>query len=446
MKFKALIIIGMIFGFILNVNAQDPPSGYTNNYRLRMWDEGAYPSADSINRNLVDIDSTMKKRDMRIDSMKTALTWMLNFPSGTWKRYDSNEFDNDTLKVKSGIFPKLGTANIFTGLNTFSGGEVKFSQDFGTSLNFYYDNDLGGVFFKKNGSTSLMEFDENDGMYWQMLYPLDVTGDINISGSYKINGVPISSGGGDVFLSLPNHFTTSNTFDDSIIAQTGQIENVTITDILKVNGDVITDLNFLKGDTTWIHTIDNNVLSFGANNDTALNVNTDNSVRFYESIDVDNSVNTLDLNMTGQLTNMGGNTTLSTLETYGAVNLNDVVNIAEKTTINADLEINGFSKIGQDATYVATKLVRGYISSAGAFVTMAHGLADYKKITGLQFTLLRDTTGTTDRILSLGYNASTPLSVGFVLSADTTNIRYYVSNTSTALIGDSVRVRITYEK
>ncbi len=387
MKFKALIIIGMIFGFILNVNAQDPPSGYTNNYRLRMWDEGAYPSADSINRNLVDIDSTMKKRDMRIDSMKTALTWMLNFPSGTWKRYDSNEFDNDTLKVKSGIFPKLGTANIFTGLNTFSGGEVKFSQDFGTSLNFYYDNDLGGVFFKKNGSTSLMEFDENDGMYWQMLYPLDVTGDINISGSYKINGVPISSGGGDVFLSLPNHFTTSNTFDDSIIAQTGQIENVT-TDI----------------------------------------------------------VNTLDLNMTGQLTNMGGNTTLSTLETYGAVNLNDVVNIAEKTTINADLEINGFSKIGQDATYVATKLVRGYISSAGAFVTMAHGLADYKKITGLQFTLLRDTTGTTDRILSLGYNASTPLSVGFVLSADTTNIRYYVSNTSTALIGDSVRVRITYEK
>jgi len=446
MKFKALIIIGMIFGFILNVNAQDPPSGYTNNYRLRMWDEGAYPSADSINRNLVDIDSTMKKRDMRIDSMKTALTWMLNFPSGTWKRYDSNEFDNDTLKVKSGIFPKLGTANIFTGLNTFSGGEVKFSQDFGTSLNFYYDNDLGGVFFKKNGSTSLMEFDENDGMYWQMLYPLDVTGDINISGSYKINGVPISSGGGDVFLSLPNHFTTSNTFDDSIIAQTGQIENVTITDILKVNGDVITDLNFSKGDTTWIKTIDNNVLSFGANNDTALNVNTDNSVRFYESIDVDNSVNTLDLNMTGQLTNMGGNTTLSTLETYGAVNLNDVVNIAEKTTINADLEINGFSKIGQDATYVATKLVRGYISSAGAFVTMAHGLADYKKITGLQFTLLRDTTGTTDRILSLGYNASTPLSVGFVLSADTTNIRYYVSNTSTALIGDSVRVRITYEK
>lgn len=421
-----ITIITVLFGFIMDAKAQDDPSGYTNNYGLRMWSEGAYPTADSINQNLIDIDLHIKNRDSRIDSLKTAFTWMFNFPSGSWKRYDSNEFDNDTLKVKSGVFPKLSLANTYSNLQTFQGGEIKFDQDAGTVLNFEYDNDLGGIFFRKNSATALMEFDEADGMYWQMLYPLDVTGDMNISGSYKINGVPISSGGGDVFLSLPNHFTNSNTWDDSIIAQTGQVENVTVTDILKVTGDVITDLNFLKGDTTWIHTIDNNVLSFGVNNDTSFNINTDNSVRFYESIDVDNTISSNEINAT-TITNIFGQTTLS------------------NTLINDDLEISGYTKIGQDATYVATKLVRGYISATG-YLTMPHGLLDYKQIRDLQFTLLRDTTGTTERVYGLGFNGSTQLAVGLILTADTTNIRYYVSPTSTALIGDSVRVLITYQK
>lgn len=198
---KSLAVILLILICTVIVSAQDAPSGYTNNYRFRMWNEGAYPSADSINKNLIDIDSTLFKRDLRIDSLKTAFTWMFNFPSGTWKRYDSNEFDNDTLKVKSGVFPKLGTTNTFTQLNTFTGGAVKFLQDFGTSLNFYYDNDLGGVFIKKNGSTTLMKFDETDGMYWQMPYPLNVTGTITgttFSGSgsslTSLNASNISSG------------------------------------------------------------------------------------------------------------------------------------------------------------------------------------------------------------------------------------------------------------
>jgi len=38
----------------------DPPSGYTTYYKLRMWDEGDRPGADSINQNLKDIDYILK--------------------------------------------------------------------------------------------------------------------------------------------------------------------------------------------------------------------------------------------------------------------------------------------------------------------------------------------------------------------------------------------------
>jgi hypothetical protein len=34
----------------------DPPIGYTTYYHLRMWGEGDRPGADSVNRNLIDID------------------------------------------------------------------------------------------------------------------------------------------------------------------------------------------------------------------------------------------------------------------------------------------------------------------------------------------------------------------------------------------------------
>lgn len=427
-----ITILTLLFGFIIDGKGQDDPSGYTNNYGFRMWSEGAYPTDDSINQNLIDIDGSIFNRDLRIDSLKTAFTWMFNFPSGTWKRYDSNEFDNDTLKVKSGVFPKLSLANTYSSLQTFQGGEVKFDQDFGTVLNFEYDNDLGGIFFRKNSSTALMEFDESDGMYWQMLYPLDVTGDLNISGSYKINGVPISTGGGDAYLNLPNHFTTSNTWDDSIIAQTGQVENATVSDILRVTGDVATDLNFAKGSNTWLKTIDNYKLFLGANNDTAIEVSTGNDVRVHENLDVDGIVNVSEINASNTISNSSGITMLYDLT------VNNTTDVQELSST--------YIKQGVDATYVATKTVKGKITATNAYVNMPHGLVNYKKIIGLQLTILRDTTGTTNKVLSMGYNMATPMNVGSNLSADTTNVIYYVLLTSTALIDDSVKVLITYEK
>lgn len=41
----------------------DPPSAYTENFGFRMYQHGAYPSADSLNQNLIDIDKAIKSNN-----------------------------------------------------------------------------------------------------------------------------------------------------------------------------------------------------------------------------------------------------------------------------------------------------------------------------------------------------------------------------------------------
>lgn len=270
--------------------AQDPPAGYTTYYKLRYWSEGDHPGADSVNQNLIDMDLHLKNRDRRIDSLKSAFTWMFNFPSGTWKRYDSNEFDDDSLKLKSGVFPKLSLSNNFTGLNNFKYGEVKFEKPGGTILNFLYDNDLGGIFINKNNSTELLKFDEDDGLYWQFLYPITVAGDIDITGSYKVNGTPLSIFTIDTtrlaYLDKANAFTKANVFGTNVTMNGTNVLDTLILSYFNSN------IQFVPGQDTWIKTMNANPLYLGSNNDTAIKISTDNGVRFYENITVDGDVST----------------------------------------------------------------------------------------------------------------------------------------------------------
>jgi len=51
-----------------------PPSGYTTHYKLRMWSQGARPSADSLNQNWKDLDSVIYKvsQSVTIDTTQIA--------------------------------------------------------------------------------------------------------------------------------------------------------------------------------------------------------------------------------------------------------------------------------------------------------------------------------------------------------------------------------------
>ncbi len=79
-----------------------PPSGYTQHYKLRMWSQGARPSADSLNQNWKDIDSLL---------------------------YIVNTFQVDTNRVAY-----KDKDNIFTGTNTFN-----------DILSSYQKTDLRGI-------------------------------------------------------------------------------------------------------------------------------------------------------------------------------------------------------------------------------------------------------------------------------------------------------------
>lgn len=290
LKFSVIISFMVICLYAI---AQDEPAGHTTWFGLRYWDEGDHPGADSVNQNLIDIDLHLHNRDKRIDSLKSAYSSMFNFPAGTWKKYDSTVFDNDTMKFKTGVVPLLSANNSFSGNNTFTSGELKYdaSGPGGTVLNFIYDNDLGGVFIKKNNSTTLLEFNEADGLYWQFKYPITVNGNVDITGNYMVNGVPISSGGGDAYLTNRQTFTKRNIFSDTLKADgLSLIDNARITSNLNVTGDVISDLNFLKGSSTSIGTISTDSLALITNNTKRIVINKNGYTNFTDTVQMSDYV------------------------------------------------------------------------------------------------------------------------------------------------------------
>jgi hypothetical protein len=277
MKIKVLITLLVIaLGFALYVYAQDDPSGYTNYFGLRMWDDGANPGADSVNQNLIDIDQYLHDRDRRIDSLKNAYTWMFNFPDGTFKRYSSAEFDDDTLKVKSGVFPKLGTTNNYSGLNKFNGTTTEFGDgSFGAVVNYNLANDLGSITYRVNNSRDILVYDD-DGQTWDFKYPI------------SLNGVPITSGGGDVYLAGRQTFTNRNLFNDSLVSSGyAEFDNLKLTSYISLLGDVTSDLGFVKGSNTRIGTYDNYSLLLGAASDSAIVIDKNNKVTFIDTAKFD---------------------------------------------------------------------------------------------------------------------------------------------------------------
>lgn len=80
---------------------------------------------------------------------------------------------------------------------------------------------------------------------------------INASEYFK-DGVPFSSGGGDVYLGNRQTFTSANIFSDTLKADgLSLIDNARITSNLSVTGDITSDLEFIKGSRVRIGTSDN---------------------------------------------------------------------------------------------------------------------------------------------------------------------------------------------
>ena len=70
---KKLLILLILFMFSSVFAQYDPPSAYTEHYRLRMWVQGLRPGADSLNANWRDIDMAIYSTRAHVDTLYDSL-------------------------------------------------------------------------------------------------------------------------------------------------------------------------------------------------------------------------------------------------------------------------------------------------------------------------------------------------------------------------------------
>lgn len=156
---------------------------------------------------------------------------------------------------------------------------MNINQDFGfgsTLWNFRLENDEGTITWRANNDRDLMVYDD-DGHIW------------DFTGTVKINGVTISPGGGDAYLTNRQTFTKRNIFSDTLKADAlSLMEQVRIADWFQITGDVISDLNFLKGSSTSIGTISTDSLAIITNNTNRIVITNNGYMSFLDSVKLNN--------------------------------------------------------------------------------------------------------------------------------------------------------------
>ena len=199
---KLILIIVLLIA--AQAAAQDTPLGWTTNYRLRMYKEGAYPSADSVNKNLIDIDAAIKARDRRIDSLfkyNVVITGQKDFASRIaysdtiaitssreipHKQYVDNWYNYLKARIDS-VFANnktFGGNEIFTGGVTFKGA---FYIGDGTNCSAIDFRSQGYAGISIGGAPKL-EFNEVNGAYWETTFPI-------YASEFRINQVSINTKG-----------------------------------------------------------------------------------------------------------------------------------------------------------------------------------------------------------------------------------------------------------
>lgn len=335
--------------------------------------------------------------------------------------------------------------------------------------------------------------------------------------SLYYNGVVVTSGTGgggiaasdNTTFSGNNTFTNGNTFSDSLRADGYTlISDANITTNLRVTGDVITDLNFLKGSSTSIGTISTDSLAIITNNtkrividkngyititDTAYfsdhvtiigNLNAASNIYTSGNLTADSiagigtyltSVDAITLK--GQDTTHFARTDTLTTETNKAQNifsdvatfwktvtftvspifsaLVDFANGLSTTTLtasstatfNGDVISNGWTEQGGKIAidrYYRDTVLRIACTTVPVTLSVAHGISDIKRIVFLTCTIRDDSSGI---VVTPGTTVS--LSSGFNVNApwvDATNVNIRMSTTNVNLDEnvDTIKYYIRY--
>jgi len=207
-KVKLVLILSLFVICITNLQAQvDPPAGYTVYYGLKMYNEGDYPSADSVNDNLINIDQAIKDRAIGLDSFRTAFTGLHEMPSGNLKStvyargqgflFDT-EFNfglfqgipfnlmtqgakriiiNQYGVVTIGTVDSVGSRPLYSG-DLFVKDEINLQGEYSSSFKFRQDSDQNWNFYPLASSEII--FGNTDATTWFTVN----------AGGYKTQGTP----------------------------------------------------------------------------------------------------------------------------------------------------------------------------------------------------------------------------------------------------------------
>jgi len=215
--------------------------------------------------------------------------------------------------------------------------------------------------------------------------------------SLYYNGVAVTSGtgGGGIAASDNTTFSGRNTFQyKTIFSDTlkadglSLIDNARITSDLNVTGDIISDLNFLKGSSTSIGTISTDSLAFITNNTKRIVINKNGYTNFTDTVQMSDYVQIIgNLNVGTNITSLGKVTADSLLGigyyitdinaaniASGKIDSARIPNTAKIDTANFAHTNSGITEIFNSIVSFATTVTFTVSPVFSALVNFANGL------------------------------------------------------------------------
>lgn len=278
----------------------------------------------------------------------------------------------------------------------------------------------GGRFlYRMNGSTDLLDFDR-DNDYWTFYKGMLVNGDVDITGTFKINGVAIASSAIDTnkYFSIyrldTSKYFNAYRLDTTKIIYTAQQNGYTLFDST-YNGRYITSGDLFMndgGNIVWRTTPQMSIS--GQINEI---IGTAHKFNYYTQ----------------------SGTQIAYIDSAVGIHTN------YNMDIDGNLIVDGWTTNGSGGIGIKEKLVKFRVNdTTNKTYSYPHGLTNYRNIVSYNVLMFNDSTAVR-RWIPPGYSLSTALTFTNYF-IDSTNCSIFIPNASLNLINDSVYFYIKYHQ
>ena len=384
------------------VYAQYATPTYTSHYKLRMYTQGQTPGADSLNKNTRVIDSLLYQLSLGGGGGADTSLLLHKFTGSV-----------NMARLRDSVFKisNLDTTRFAETWNTlttsFDTGKVFFRRD------------TVGYFNRYNFDTSAIVFqNQRDSIYKRVVFNDSLRGRGNVLfDSMKVLGTIntlVLNASGSV---IGANFVGDGSLLTSLNAEelTNEIDNA------RLNSAIPKDSAALFGTDTSTTQI------VRAKTDFRDSVTFRNVVKFLLTCAFDNTVTFLVSPVFLSTVNFANGLTTTTITASGNVNL------------------QGFTKLGDLAENEKVKFIRMYIDTVGGYNKADHGFTGngYMNINTVFIMVKHDTTAGF-RMLPGGSNSAAAITPGVNITFDSLKIWYFPASTATGLLGDTAIFKITY--